>query len=26
VLQRFCARFRHMVGGLPERVPAIWQT
>ena len=26
LLQRFCARFRHVVGGLPERAPAIWQT
>ncbi len=26
LLQRFLARFRHAVGGLPERVPAIWQT
>jgi urease accessory protein len=25
-LQRFCARFRHAVAGLPERVPAIWRT
>jgi urease accessory protein len=24
-LQRFCARFRHVVAGLPERVPAIWR-
>ncbi len=25
-LQEFCARFRHAVAGLPERVPAVWQT
>jgi urease accessory protein len=25
-VQRFCARFRHAVAGLPERVPAIWRT
>jgi urease accessory protein len=23
-LHRFCARFRHAVGGLPERLPAMW--
>jgi urease accessory protein len=25
-LQRFCARFRHEVAGLPERMPAIWRS
>jgi urease accessory protein len=25
-LQQFCARFRHVVAGLPERVPVIWRT
>jgi urease accessory protein len=24
-LQQFCARFRHAVAGLPERMPGIWQ-
>jgi urease accessory protein len=25
-LQQFCARFRHAVAGLPERLPAMWRT
>jgi urease accessory protein len=25
-VQQFCARFRHAVAGLPDRVPAIWRT